>query len=126
MKPLSQINVIPFIDIMLVLLAIVLLTATFVAQGKIPITIPQASSSDAMAATPTLELTIDDSGRVFIDGMESNIESLAAQLSQMPSDTPVLLRVDGHTSFEHFVSVIDRLKARNMQNLSILTRTPTG
>jgi biopolymer transport protein ExbD len=43
MKPLSQMNVIPFIDVMLVLLAVVLTTATFVAQGKIPVALPSAS-----------------------------------------------------------------------------------
>jgi biopolymer transport protein ExbD len=44
MKPLSAINVIPFIDIMLVLLAVVLTTATFVAQRRIPVDLPQAYS----------------------------------------------------------------------------------
>ncbi len=126
MKPLSQINVIPFIDVMLVLLAIVLMTATFVAQGQIPITVPEATKSDALASEPALEITIDRSGLVFIDGKESSLEILVTRLQDTPPETPVLLRVDGDSTFEHFVAVVDRLKARNMQNLSILTRAPAG
>ena len=48
MKPLSQINVIPFIDVMLVLLAVVLTTATFVAQGKIPVSLPGATEAEPL------------------------------------------------------------------------------
>ena len=49
MKPMAQINVIPFIDIMLVLLAVVLTTATFVAQGRIPVALPEAAYTHARA-----------------------------------------------------------------------------
>ena len=59
MKPLAQINVIPFIDIMLVLLAVVLTTATFVAQGVIPVSLPEATSADELQRNRPIEITID-------------------------------------------------------------------
>ncbi len=80
MKPLSQINVIPFIDVMLVLLAIVLMTATFVAQGKIPVDIPETAQADALPTEATLELTIDEAGALYLDGAESALEILALRL----------------------------------------------
>ena len=126
MKPLSQINVIPFVDVMLVLLAVVLMTATFVAQGKIPVTIPEASESEALPAATVLEIAIDRSGVVYVDGIEKSLESLAKTLRETAPETPVVLRVDGNSAFEHFVAVVDRLKARQMENLSIVTRTPAG
>jgi biopolymer transport protein ExbD len=126
MKPLSQINVIPFIDVMLVLLAIVLMTATFVAQGKIPVDIPETAQTEALPTDATLELTIDEAGALYLDGAESALEVLALRLEDTPRETPVLLRVDRRAAFEHFVAVIEHLKARRMDNLSIVTRNTGG
>ena len=53
MKKFDQINVIPFIDIMLVLLAILLMTATFIAQGKIDVNLPTSKSPAALHAEDT-------------------------------------------------------------------------
>ena len=126
MKPLSQINVIPFIDVMLVLLAIILMTATFVAQGKIPVDIPETARAEALPTDVTLELTIDEAGTLYLDGAESALEILALHLEDTPRETPVLLRVDRRAAFEHFVAVIEHLKARRMDNLSIVTRNTGG
>ena len=126
MKPLSQINVIPFIDVMLVLLAIVLMTATFVAQGKIPVDIPETAQADGLPTEATLELAIDEAGALYLDGAESALEVLALRLEDTPRETPVLLRVDRRAAFEHFVAVIEQLKARRLDNLSIVTRNTGG
>jgi biopolymer transport protein ExbD len=125
MKPLATMNVIPFIDIMLVLLAIVLTTATFVAQGKIPVNLPGAEQSEPMPTVATVEIAIKVDGTVFLDGERTPLESLEERFAGMAADTPVLLRVDGQTAFEHFVGVVDRLKAREMNNLSIVTKRTT-
>ena len=126
MKPLSQINVIPFIDVMLVLLAIILMTATFVAQGKIPVDIPETARAEALPTDVTLELAIDEAGTLYLEGAESALEILALRLEDTPRETPVLLRVDRRAAFEHFVAVIEHLKARRMDNLSIVTRNTGG
>ena len=64
MRPISTMNVIPFIDVMLVLLAVVLTTATFVAQGKIPVALPDAASADQLPVTQPIEITVSDDGAV--------------------------------------------------------------
>ena len=56
MKKFDQINVIPFIDIMLVLLAIVLMTATFIAQGKIDVNLPTSKAPATLHSEDTLKL----------------------------------------------------------------------
>ena len=122
MKPLATMNVIPFIDIMLVLLAIVLTTATFVAQGKIPVNLPGAEQAEPMPVAATVEIAIKADGAVYLDGETAPLETLADRLVDLAADTPVLLRVDARTAFEHFVGVVDRLKAREMNNLSIVTK----
>lgn len=120
MRPFDQINVIPFIDIMLVLLAIVLTTATFVAQGVIPVDLPQAREGEA-SGSERLEIVVDRDGRWFLDGVEVDARALEQALAARPAHQAVLLRVDGEARFQAFVGVIDRLKARGMDNLAILT-----
>ncbi|MCB1817183.1 MAG: TonB system transport protein ExbD [Gammaproteobacteria bacterium] len=126
MKPMSTMNVIPFIDIMLVLLAIVLTTATFVAQGKIPVTLPQASEAQPLQLHQPVELTVSDAGILFVDGQDVTLEDLAQRLAQLHKDTPVLLRVDEKAAFQHFVAIIDLLKAVQLKNVSIATKAPGG
>lgn len=125
MKPIATMNVIPFIDIMLVLLAIILTTATFVAQGKIPISLPQAAQSDRPATESSIEITITRDGQVFIDETPVLLSGLADALAPLPDHTAVGLRVDEQAAFQHFVGVIDRLKSRGPDNVSIITQRNT-
>jgi biopolymer transport protein ExbD len=125
MKPLATMNVIPFIDIMLVLLAIVLTTATFVAQGKIPVNLPSAEQAGPLPTAATVEIAIDAGGEIYLDGEAVRPDALAGRFAGMAGDTPILLRVDGRTAFEHFVEVVDRLKAHELTNLSIVTKRTT-
>jgi biopolymer transport protein ExbD len=126
MKPLSQINVIPFIDVMLVLLAVVLTTATFVAQGKIPVSLPGATHAEPLPTGPSLELTIDGAGQVYLAEQAIALEQLADALAEVGPDSRLLLRVDEATAFRHFVAVVDLLKARGLEDISIVTRREAG
>jgi biopolymer transport protein ExbD len=126
MKPLSQINVIPFIDIMLVLLAVVLTTATFVAQGKIPVTLPSAERAEPLPAEVSLEITIDGAGQAYLADEPLALAELAARLGGVAANAQVLLRVDEATPFRHFVAVVDLLKGRGLERLSIVTRRGGG
>ncbi len=114
-------NVIPFIDIMLVLLAVVLTTATFVAQGKIPVTLPSAAEAEPLKLKTAVEITVSRSGEVFIADNQVAEEELARHLAELEKETEVLLRVDEKTEFQYFVSVIDLLKREQLKNVSIVT-----
>lgn len=123
MRRFDQINVIPFIDIMLVLLAIVLTTASFIAQGKIPINLPLADAARPIEQPDrSLEIVVDKDGTAYLDGKVVHKQALANRLSDYPSNTPVVLRVDQAAQFGAFVSVVDALKHQRMDNLAIVTR----
>jgi len=122
MKRFDQINVIPFIDIMLVLLAIVLTTATFVAQGRIPVTLPD--STQARAATteraPIRLLIGADQGLYWNDqplALAALDDRLAAATPQ-----PVELLVDAGARFQRFVAVTDLLKQHGFTEVAILAK----
>ncbi len=125
MKKFEQINVIPFIDIMLVLLAIVLTTATFIAQGQLQIELPEASQTQAVSDTPAIEIAIDAEGAIYVDELATALDALDARLQGLPKDQPLALRVDGRADFARFVEVVDLLKKHGLQNLSIRTLEPT-
>ncbi|MDX9988886.1 TonB system transport protein ExbD [Thiothrix unzii] len=121
MKRFDQINMIPFIDIMLVLLAIVLTTATFVSQGLIEVNLPTAEQvSEPPEDEEPLEIAIDAQNQLFLAGELVTLEQLAEKLgTQAKPETLIVLRIDKAAVFEHFVKLIDLLKAKELSNLSI-------
>ena len=124
MKRMDTINVIPFIDIMLVLLAIVLATATFIAEGRLEIALPAAAQQSPPLQQETFEIAIDRDGAVFVDEQPVGLEALSIRLDGLAAETPIRLRVDASAEFGSFVAVIDRLKARGLDQIGITTRTP--
>lgn len=121
LKKFDSINVIPFIDIMLVLLTIVLTTATFINQGVIPISLPEGESTTQLPQEP-IEITIDPSGKLFYQNESITLETLKTKLEQLNPDTPIMFRTDKSAAFEHFVSVIEPLKKLSFKNVSIITK----
>lgn len=122
MKPMSTMNVIPFIDVMLVLLAIVLTTATFVAQGRIPVNLPAAASADPVTPQRSVEIAVAEDGTVFVDGKTADDEGLARVVATLDPQTRIRLKVDQEVAFRHFVGVIDLLKAARLRDIAIITR----
>lgn len=124
MRRIDVINVIPFIDIMLVLLAIVLTTATFIVEGRLDIRLPTAPSQAATPPTNPIELAVDRDGIIFVGATPISLEALGARLDTVPREASIVLRVDADARFGGFVAIVDLLKARNLDRLSILTRQP--
>ena len=123
MRKFDTINVIPFIDIMLVLLAIVLTTATFIRNGQLDIALPAASTSSGGDAPERLEIAIDKQQEIFFEGLPVSMVMLEQALDTHAPDTPILLRIDEAVPFSQFVSIIDLLKVNQLDNVSILTQT---
>lgn len=123
MKRFDQINVIPFIDIMLVLLAIVLTTATFITQGQIEVNLPESESAvqTQKQDEKPLEIVINAENNIFLADKLINSETLSIELQKTNKTTPVILRVDKQVVFETFVEVIDLLKLNKLEKFSIAT-----
>ena len=123
MKRFDQINVIPFIDIMLVLLAIVLTTASFIATGMLKIDLPSSQTSTTLQQNvKKLEISINHNHQYLLDGKIEAIESIQHNLSSLDKKTRIVLRVDKRVNFEHFVTIIDLLKQHKLNHLSIITK----
>lgn len=116
----DSINIVPFIDIMLVLLVIVLTSATFIAQGKIPIALPQAQGSDKITQPlKSVEITIDAQGQYYLDKTPMSLESIQSEILKIPRETPILLRGDQKSYFERFVALVGVLNSSGHNNVDV-------
>ncbi|MEE9445152.1 MAG: biopolymer transporter ExbD [Cocleimonas sp.] len=122
MRRFESINVIPFIDIMLVLLAIVLTTATFVVSNKLNIVVPKSSSEETISSDSVVEIAIDKQSIIYYDDNKIKPEALKEKLSLLKKSTPINLRVDGSVNFSHFVEVLDLFKQLDLEKFSIITQ----
>lgn len=116
-------NIVPFIDIMLVLLAIVLSVSTFIAQGKIEIDLPQADSAQKKNDDKKVSIVVDASNTIYVDDKPESIEDLKELIKDTDPKTLIELKSDKDSKFETFVKIIDLLKENNHENFAISTKT---
>ena len=118
----DKMNVVPFIDIVLVLLVIVLATASFVQNKSIQIDLPTASSKKA-EEKKSIVIAIDKEGNYFYDNVPMRFEVLQGRLNVLdPQKDIISLHTDKLTPFTYFVKVIDVMKARGFENIAIVTK----
>lgn len=119
-KEFDYINIIPFVDIMLVLLTIVLTTSTFIASGGIPVNLPKASrSNQELIKTRTVE--VDRAGTIMFDGHIVTTANLRDVLRPLDKNTPFLIRADRDIALQGFVDVLDTIKNAGFSRVSLQT-----
>ncbi len=119
-KEFSSINVIPLVDIMLVLLTIVLITATFVVQGSIPVQLPQAKASQE-ENLKGLFITITQEGNIFFENRMVSLLELERELEKYQRDSQVQVMADRRATVQSLVDVLDLLKRLGFKKVSIKT-----
>lgn len=117
-------NVIPLIDIMLVLLAIVLSVSTFIAQGSIKIDLPNSESAEKKQdENDKIAVLINKDNDFFIGEEKVPEENLKEKLNEIKNETLIELKSDKESKFDSFIKVIDILKEKNHENFAITTTT---
>ena len=119
----SEINVTPFVDVMLVLLIIFMVTAPMMVQG-IDVNLPQASTVPLEAKEDPLVVSIDRDGQVFINdqsvGVVNLTEKLAAILSSV-EDTRVFLKADREVPYGVVVNVMSQVRLAGVSTMGMIT-----
>jgi len=121
-KRFDQINVIPMIDILLVLLVMVITTATFIKQGILPVDLPDAKSADKKEDKKEIDVYVTKEGKFHLDKEPISVDELEKRLSKIPKETSVVLRSDKDSTFQNFVAVMDILKKLKHEQLYIVTK----
>lgn len=117
-RELNQINVIPLVDVMLVLLVIVLTTATFISTGQVPVELAKAKETGEWKDTPlVISLTAD--GQLFLNDRPVPQEGLRPILMPHPRESLVVVRADRVTLLERFVGVVDEVRGLGFRQVSL-------
>lgn len=119
---LSDINVTPFVDVMLVLLIIFMLTAPILESG-IEVDLPKTHTVKAVAMQKVV-ITIDRRQTLYVGNDPVNINLLGTTVEQRlqgSSNAPVFIRADQAVPFGTFARVVDALKQANVSNINIVT-----
>ncbi|MBA5865318.1 MAG: biopolymer transporter ExbD [Nitrospira sp. CR1.3] len=117
-REMDQINVIPLVDVMLVLLVIVLTTATFITTGHIPVDLAKAKEAGDRKDVP-LVITLSADGALFLNDQAVSQEGLKIQLTSHPRESLVLVRADRVTVLERFVNVVDDVRGLGFHQVSL-------
>lgn len=121
LKRVEGINVVPLIDIMLVLLAIVLTISSFIALGKIEISLPQASSHTKIEPKQ-FEILITANKEFYINDEKVSKEELIVKLDSLTKKDLVAISADRLVPYEEFIFVIDSLKQKNIEKISMVVK----
>lgn len=119
-KEFSSMNVIPLVDIMLVLLTIVLITTTFVVQGSIPVNLPKASQKQEEAVR-SVEIVLTKEGRLFFEGREVSLKELEEILKNLDPSARISIAGDKDANLQSLVSLLELLKKYQFERVSIRT-----
>lgn len=115
---LNQINVIPLVDVMLVLLVIVLTTATFITTGQIPVDLAKASEAADRKEVPIV-LTLTAEGQLYLNDVAISDNSLSVALASHSRQSVVVVRADKVTMLERFVQVVDEVRRLGFSQVSL-------
>jgi biopolymer transport protein ExbD len=127
---LAEINVVPLVDVMLVLLIIFMVTAPMMQQG-INVNLPQARRAQPVNAEPiyvTVPLSFRNDQRVQIDQDTMRLEVLNERIRQAlinRTDKAVFLRGDGGVTLQELMQVMDKLKEGGVEKVGIVSQPPT-
>ena len=122
LKKFDSLNVIPLVDIMLVLLAIVLTTATLVEKKLIPVDLPKAKSAKEYIEHKSIAISINKEGKIYIENKETTLNDFKTQIKSFDKNSTFLINCDANASFNSFVEVLDTLKSNSFNNISIVTK----
>jgi biopolymer transport protein TolR len=123
----SEINVVPYIDVMLVLLVIFMITAPLLSQG-VQVDLPQAAARPVESQDrETLVVTVDREGRYFLDDRRLTSEELrkkVAAILRLRPQTPVLIRGDRQANYGEVVKAMTLLQTAGAPSVGLLTEPP--
>ena len=125
-QPLSEINVTPFVDVMLVLLIVFMITAPLLTVG-VPIELPKTKAKSIAESEEPLVITVNAEGVVFIQDTEVEIENLVPRLkaiTENKADTRIYLRGDRNVDYGRVMEVMGVLAEAGFANIALIAILP--
>jgi biopolymer transport protein ExbD len=117
----AAINVVPFVDIVLVLLITFMLTSSAIVRASIAVELPTAASAGA-AVSSTLNIVLDAQGKLYLDGREITQSALAAHVARVSwqeKDIQAVISADKSVGYGLVVRVIDLVKSNGVKAFAL-------
>ena len=124
--PMSEINVTPMVDVMLVLLIIFMVAAPLLTVG-VPVNLPQTKAAPLNEKTEPLAITIKADGQIFIQDTNVALEELAARLQAITEnkpDTRIYVRGDHSLDYGRVMEVMGLITSAGFTKVALITETP--
>jgi biopolymer transport protein ExbD len=116
----ASINVTPLVDVVLVLLVVLMVTAGYIVARSIPVDLPKAATGER--ATTTLSISIDVGGALYLDAVrldEADLRERIRQERTFDLDVRAILAADGNLPHRAVVHVIDLLRQEGVSHFAI-------
>jgi biopolymer transport protein ExbD len=123
-----ELNLLPLIDVVFILLMFFTVTTTFNRNAQLKIELPEASAEAKQQAAKTLELVINSGGRYYIDGRQlvnTRTATLVATLeraTQGRKDMPIIISGDKHSPYQAVVTAMDSAAKAGLMHFATTTR----
>ena len=125
-QPIAEINMIPFVDIILVILIIFMVTVPFIMKTGLSLDLPKASSSSTINDTAKVNITVNTDGRIFLNGIVVDSEEIEDSLKNLkdlnPDKTQVLISADKNVLHGKVISIINAVKSTGLKKVAIATK----
>ncbi len=127
-KPLSEINVTPFVDVMLVLLIVFMITAPLLTVG-VPVDLPKVKAKSIAEAVEPLVITVDAAGAIFIQDTEVELKNLVPRLAAITdnkADTRIYVRGDRSIDYGRVLEVMGTVNVAGFTRVALIAELPRG
>lgn len=127
-RAMSEINVTPFVDVMLVLLIIFMVAAPLLVVG-VPIDLPETSANALESEEEPITVSVTADGRVFLQETETTMDDLLTTLQSIAAegvDTRIFVRGDRGTDYGTIMQVMARISGAGYQRLGLVTAEEEG
>lgn len=119
-EPIAAINVVPLVDIILVVLIIFMVTAPLVLKPTIDINLPKAANADTSAPTP-LNIAVGNDGSLSLNGQPTNLQAITAFVAKIVAekpDTAAILQADRNVTLDRLTEIIDVVKSAGVKRVA--------
>ena len=123
----TEINITPFVDVMLVLLVVFMITAPMMTQG-VQVSLPQVENTEVKTQEDPIQVTIKEGGAVFVGVSEVDLENLPKKLKaikEVRNNAQILLLADKDVAYGSVMTVMSALQTAGLVDVSMLTE-PSG
>ncbi len=125
-RPMSDINVTPFVDVMLVLLIVFMVTAPLLTVG-VPVDLPETRAQSIVDPEEPLVVTVDAEGQIYIQDTEVDLDKLIprlAAITEAKTDTRIYVRGDRAITYGRVMSVMGQINSAGFTHVALITEMP--